>query len=206
MTKIIYAVEPLCGWCYGFSTLARELAEYYKDQLEVEIVAGGLWAEERMLPMNSRKAEAIKASNKRITALYGKTFGEAFYQRYISDTGRLDSMPGCKAITAVKRLAEDKVFAYTEKIQYLYAHDGVDMYDPKVYSKLAREMGIDGFEQLYSQEKLIKETREEFTKARALGVTSYPTLLLQHNGDLHPISTNVSSVDELVNVIDDIIK
>ena len=40
-TRLIYAFDPLCGWCYGFAPALRALRQAL-PALEVELRIGGL--------------------------------------------------------------------------------------------------------------------------------------------------------------------
>ncbi|WP_260128811.1 hypothetical protein [Elizabethkingia anophelis] len=42
MMKLIYIMDPLCGWCYGNSDNILELFEKYKNDIKFEILPGGM--------------------------------------------------------------------------------------------------------------------------------------------------------------------
>ncbi len=40
--RIIYVNDALCGWCYGFSPVITAIHEKYKDELDFEVISGGM--------------------------------------------------------------------------------------------------------------------------------------------------------------------
>lgn len=42
MSKLIYVMDPLCGWCYGNSVNTQHLYDTYKNQIDFEILPAGM--------------------------------------------------------------------------------------------------------------------------------------------------------------------
>jgi len=60
--KIIYAFDPLCGWCFGFNAVILKLKEEYNEQLNFEVKSGGLVIGNRICKI-SEKAKYLKNIN-----------------------------------------------------------------------------------------------------------------------------------------------
>ena len=41
MPTLLYVVDPMCSWCWGFTEVRREVSEAFPD-LEWQLVMGGL--------------------------------------------------------------------------------------------------------------------------------------------------------------------
>lgn len=39
---LVYCYDAYCGWCYGFSRVIKKIYEEYKDQLDFEVLSGGM--------------------------------------------------------------------------------------------------------------------------------------------------------------------
>ncbi|SFB25978.1 hypothetical protein [Clostridium frigidicarnis] len=93
--KIYYIMDPMCGWCYGFSDVITKINDRYKEDFEFTILPGGMWRDENVKKMNSELASYIKSHNKQIESLTNKHFGEGFEKNILeNEEAILDSMPG----------------------------------------------------------------------------------------------------------------
>ena len=48
--RIIYFFDTLCGWCYGFSPVIKQIADKYGDEFDFEVISGGMMMGERVQP------------------------------------------------------------------------------------------------------------------------------------------------------------
>ncbi len=48
---IIYCYDAYCGWCYGFSPVIKKIAGDYKDEMEIEVLSGGMMIGEGVMPI-----------------------------------------------------------------------------------------------------------------------------------------------------------
>jgi len=39
---LIYVVDPMCSWCWGFSPVLKELMRQYQGQISFQLMVGGL--------------------------------------------------------------------------------------------------------------------------------------------------------------------
>lgn len=205
MSKLYYVMDPMCGWCYGFSPVAKRLFEVYGEKLDMELLPAGLWLGDGVHVLNPDRCDYIRNANKRITELSGQEFGEDFYTNYFDKGIPFDSLPSCKAIITAQTLIPNRSYTFTSRIQEAFCLLGKDMNDPEVFFHIAKDMNIDGFKDYYNSEDALFKTQSAFSRAKDLGVTNYPTVLLEHKGNLHTLAVGYASFEDIEESINDIL-
>ena len=71
---LIYCYDAYCGWCYGFSDVISKIADRFKDQLEFEVLSGGMILPEKPVHIKV-SADFIAKAYKDVEATTGKKFG-----------------------------------------------------------------------------------------------------------------------------------
>lgn len=198
MKKIYYVMDVLCGWCYGISDEINGLYEEYKDKIEFEIIPGGMWTGNYTQKMNKNLAAYIIEHNGHIEKISGKRFGVGFNSLLQTEIV-LDSMPGSKALTLAKTLDKNKVFSYLKEIQNAFFVEGRDIRDKNLYVELAEKVGYDKdlFNSKWDTVELEKETQNAFAKVRELGVRSFPTVILDIDGNLSLLNQGYATKENM---------
>lgn len=198
MKKIYYVMDVLCGWCYGISDEINGLYEEYKDKIEFEIIPGGMWTGNYTQKMNKNLAAYIIEHNGHIEKISGKRFGVGFNSLLQTEIV-LDSMPGSKALTLAKTLDKNKVFSYLKEIQNAFFVEGRDIKDKNLYAELAEKVGYDKdlFNSKWDTVELEKETQNAFAKVRELGVRSFPTVILDIDGNLSLLNQGYATKENM---------
>jgi putative protein-disulfide isomerase len=201
--KLIYVGDPMCSWCYGFGKELSALTERMPD-LKLEIVVGGIRAGATDVLDEAGKRFRLQHWQ-RVEALSGLPFNrEAFMARegFVYDTE-----PVCRAVVAARRIAgETGLIAVFRALQNDFYAQGRDTTDGHVLSDIAvtalSVMGVrisaDEFYQVLEAKATHEETWRDFARARTLGVTSFPTLLVEEQGRIIPLHAGYARVDELV--------
>jgi len=202
--KLVYVGDPMCSWCYGFGRELSALIARVPD-LGLEIVVGGLRAGATDVLDEAGKRFRLPHW-KRVEALSGLPFNrEAFMARegFVYDTE-----PVCRAVVAARRIAGDRgqgLLNVFRSLQHAFYVDGLDTTDGHVLAEVAvatlRANGIavtvDQFYETWMNPETIEEARRDFARARALGVTSFPALLLERGDHVYAVSDGYASVDAL---------
>lgn len=81
--KLIYAFDPLCGWCYGFIPAIRAVTAAVPDLL-AELRMGGLVTGDRIRPYGEMAGDT-RGAQCQMTAVTGMALGERFFDRILSD-------------------------------------------------------------------------------------------------------------------------
>lgn len=185
--KLIYIGDPMCSWCYGFGqSLDAALAAL--PGLRLEIVVGGV---------RNRSTEVLDEAGKqfrlahweRVKALTGLPFNRtAFLARegFVYDTE-----PVCRAVVAARRLAgAEPLLPVFRALQHAFYVEGRDTTDALTLSEIVATAlqamqypaVTEAMLALMRDPAIVAETQAEIRRARALGVRSFPTLLVDCEG------------------------
>ena len=74
---LIYCYDAYCGWCYGFSTVMKRIAEEYADKFHIEVLSGGMILPEHERPISSM-APYIQKAHKTVEEYTGIRFGQDY--------------------------------------------------------------------------------------------------------------------------------
>ena len=179
--RLKYFFDPLCGWCYGAAPLLDAASRI--EGLELELLAGGLWARPTSLtaPMRAQ----IRAADARIGEMTGQYFGKNYLQGWLNDeTTLLDSRPPIAAWLAVQSMAPDRAQAMLTAIQRAHYVEGRRVVERDVLIEVASSLGIDrqAFESALSNvdaDAHIETTRRAMAR---LNVGGFPTAFLEREG------------------------
>ncbi|MGG9970974.1 DsbA family protein [Ferruginibacter sp. SUN002] len=180
---LIYCYDAYCGWCYGFSPIMLEIAEEYRDQLDIEVLSGGMMIGEQKMPIG-KIAPFIQSAYKRVEELTGRKFGEDFLW-HINNPDKsdwvMDSEKPAIALCIFKELFPDKQLAFASDLQYALKYEGRDLDDNEAYRHLLEKYQIHA-ETFYSKlksEEYKEKAYYEFALCKQLNVESFPQVLVQ---------------------------
>ncbi|RZA32954.1 MAG: DsbA family protein [Lysobacteraceae bacterium] len=200
--KLVYVGDPMCSWCYGFGKELTALMELHPE-LGLDIVVGGVRAGATDILDDAGKAFRL-GHWQRVQASSGLPFErDAFVarQNFVYDTE-----PVCRAVVAARRLVPDAdLLGVFRALQHAFYAEGLDTTDGHVLSAVAsatlRQAGhpVDAtaFYVTWQAAATIADTRADFAKARALGVRSFPALLLDTGAGLLEVSGGYAQVPAL---------
>jgi putative protein-disulfide isomerase len=200
--KLIYVGDPMCSWCYGFG---KELSALKARHLElsIEIIVGGVRAGATDV-LDDRGKQFRLGHWERVEQASGLPFNrKAFLAR---ENFVYDTEPICRAVVAARQIApEADQLSLFRALQHAFYVDGLDTTDGAVLAQVAvaalEKLGhvheAAAFHDEWSALATVAATRAEFTQVRALGINSFPALLLEANDQLIAISPGYAPVDEL---------
>jgi putative protein-disulfide isomerase len=200
--KLIFVADPMCSWCYGFGKELTALGESFPE-LPLEIVVGGLRAGATDVLTPDQKQFRL-GHWARVEEASGLPFNrEAFLalKNFVYDTE-----PVCRAVvTARKLVPEIDQLAVFRAIQQGFYVAGRDTTSGDVLAALGADaMTAQGhatdaasFLAAWQDPATIAEARADFAKARSWGITSFPALLLEANGQMYSISPGYTDAANL---------
>jgi len=178
---LIYVMDPLCGWCYGFSPVMQRVYDTYKEQAHFEVVTGGMVTGNEIGPIGAI-APFLKKATAQVTQHTGAEFSPKFIDTILAEgTQILTSVEPSIAVQICKSKKPDSLFAFLTSLhKEIYIH-GLKTANISDYSRLFREMGFDGskFMNDFKNKKHRDMAHRDFKKAKSLGVESYPALLMR---------------------------
>lgn len=200
MTKptLIYAYDPLCGWCFGFHPVIEKIAERFRESLHIQVIPGGLAIDDNAQTI-SEGYSYIRTALKKTEETTGVSFGENF--KLLAEEGSYfyDSEPACIAQTVVNKLAPEQALTFAGKLHNALFINGKNLNESEILGKIADESGIDSkkFQAEYRKDSIHKETREMFEWCKKMGASAFPTLLLQIEEETGLISRGYRPFDTI---------
>lgn len=181
MVKVHYFFDPMCGWCYGASSLIAELA----DMANVEMVyhPGGM-IEKQAIADAFR--QHILHADQQIARMTGEYFGEAYRQRVAgSEPFVIDSYLPIRAMLVGTELGA-KPQALLKEIQQAHYQDGKPVDKAEALEAIAVSLGLDkevwNAKMAQYDAKVLTEVKASHELMRQYRVSGYPTLILEKEG------------------------
>jgi len=198
--KIIYVYDALCGWCYGFSPVIRQLFDNYGDQLVFEVVSGGMITGDRIGPV-SDMAAYISGAYTSVENASGVKFGKKFLEETLyRDDVIFSSIEPALALSAFKALQPENAVKFASAIQTAIYYHGAEPAQPETYAELVQEFGIDKkiFLEKMNDSATFAQSEADFMRSAALGVTGFPTTFFEDaDGNLTQLSRGFTNYEKL---------
>ncbi|KPX22918.1 DsbA family protein [Pseudomonas syringae group genomosp. 3] len=181
-SRLIYVMDPMCSWCWGFAPVAQALvAQARAAGVPLHLVMGGLRAESAALEPAKRRY--ILEHWQAVEEATGQTFRleGALPEGFVYDT-----TPACLAVTAARHLDPDRAWALVGLIQRAFYSEGRDVTRPSLLAELAEQTGLSrqAFADEFDSPERQAATAADFAWAQDLGIAGFPTLLAERNGQL----------------------
>ena len=175
---VTYVFDAYCGWCYGFDAAFSRFAAEHEDQIDLQVVSGGLFTGSKVAPMGSMPY--IAASNERIASLTGVEFGDDYLRMADDPDFAMDSTAAATGFAALRGLAPGRTLEIALAMQRAFYQDGQSLSDPETYRLLAGRLGLDpaAVVAALASPQARTDAQEDFRRARAFGVDSFPTVLV----------------------------
>lgn len=191
----------MCSWCWALRPQWQRLLQQLPHNIHVVKLLGGL-APDTKEPMAGEMREHLQATWRRIEQMVpGTHFNYAFWT---STTPRRATWPACRAVIAARTQGEGWDEKMLEAIQIAYYEQARNPSDNATLIALAAEIGldVDAFTRELAAPSTQTLLQQEMTQAKALGVDSYPSLVLAINHSLWPVSIDYRSADNMLETID----
>ena len=198
--SLIYVVDPMCSWCWGFSPVFEEIVRRYQVQVNVQILLGGLRPGNKK-PFDAEKRDYVLHHWHAVHERTGQPFNFTFH---MSSDFTYDTEPPSRAVRVVRQLAPDKERAYLKAVQEAFYVQNRDVTREQVLSEIAEGRGLEQpvFLELFRNPVTKKDTWEEFAQARDWGVDGFPTLLGRHATDYAILMHGYQTLDKLAPILD----
>jgi putative protein-disulfide isomerase len=196
--KLIYVGDPMCSWCYGIAPEWQKVREEYKDKVKIEYVMGGLRPYYKK-PISEMK-DFLSEHWEHVHEASDQPFNYEILNR--SDLN-YDTEPPSRAVVVMQELNPDAVGSFFADTQSLFYYQNKDMNKSSSYHSLLKKYKVDTeeFDQLYNSDSIKEATKAEFDKAKSLGVTSFPTVLLMIDEEQYIVTQGYSTSDKMSKVI-----
>lgn len=204
---LVYAVDPLCGWCFAFVDTVAALRRTFSDDVSWEIACGGLVVGPRVSPI-AQAAGYLRAGMRAVEARTPARFGAAF--EAVLEDGRWisNSEPACRASLVVQqRFGGAAAVDFSGALATgFYGQGRVPDAIASIHAA-ATEAGIEpgAVLDLWDTDEAKALTERAFGEARSRGLSSYPSLYLRApedpprgHGDLRPVLAGWASPTDAI--------
>jgi putative protein-disulfide isomerase len=194
-SRLIYVMDPMCSWCWGFAPVVQALIEQaHARGVGVDLVVGGLRQERIAMDQAARER----------TASYWHAVHEASGQPFNFEAGLpegliYDTEPACRALVAARGLDAQAVWRLATLIQRAFYVDGRDVTLVPELVELAEAAGIPRIEfaESFDSQAVRDATAADFDWSRNLGIAGFPTLLAEHEGQLALVTNGFQPIEAL---------
>jgi putative protein-disulfide isomerase len=182
-TTLYHVHDPMCSWCWGFRSTWDQLRAHLGPEIAIVNVVGGL-APDTDEPMPMEQQHTIAGYWKDVAARTGAEFNFDFWQLC---QPRRSTYPACRAVLAAR--IQGSELAMIDAIQRAYYLRAMNPSDHDTLVALAVELKLDQSRFADELESPLIENllQQEFNLRRRLGAYSFPSLVLETGGELHPI-------------------
>lgn len=194
---LIYVHDPMCSWCWGFEPVRQKLFDAVADGFEIRRLVGGL-APDSQEPMPMAMQSGLQQTWQRIEQVIpGTSFNYDFWR---DCAPRRSTYPSNRAVIAARQQGDRFDEAMTARIQQAYYQEARNPSDDETLIELAENIGleVDAFTSSLKSEATQQLLVDEINKARSMGMDSFPSLMVEQGGGLHPLMINYTDVDAML--------
>lgn len=197
---VLYAGDPMCSWCYGFSPVLQQAMNEY-DSLPFIPIMGGMRPAALAEDMDDRMSRFLLHHWKQVEKATGRPFDYSILSRR---DFQYNTEPSCRAVVAVREMEPSRAFPYFFALQSAFYAEGRNPTDEQTFADIAEQTGIDrtAFLKAYHSEEVGYEMRQDFQLCQGLQVTGFPSMLYLEGNVAWPISRGFRELDDLRKAID----
>lgn len=204
---ITYYYDSLCGWCYGFKNVMKQIQEKYNDKVNFEVISGGLFIGERVGFINDI-APYIKGAYQTVEDRTEVLFGEGFLKKGLEENSMyLNSLPPSIALSIIKEDYPEKAMQYAALLLDGFYKDGNSASDMNIYNDYLAKVDIkdDNFLNKLADEKYIQLTINDIQTAHEKSVNGFPSLVLTQNDTSITLANGYVDFEELDTKIEELL-
>jgi putative protein-disulfide isomerase len=193
--RLLYVMDPMCSWCWGFAPVLESLAEQAATAgVRLDLVMGGLRRE--TLPIDAAARVRYLGYWQAVNASTGQLFN---FNDGLPEGLVYDTEPACRALVTARSLAPELVWPLAQLIQRAFYTQGVDVTRASVLVELAERAGIarSEFADAFDSAAQRAATAADCSWAQNLGISGFPTLLAERNGQLALLTNGYQPLEVL---------
>lgn len=195
-TRLLYVMDPMCSWCWGFAPVLDALVEQARAHgVELHLIAGGL---------RTGSGAALDAKTRSYILEHWQAVAEATGQPFtfegaLPDGFVYDTEPVCRALVTARNLDPQSAWPLVKLIQQAFYAQGRDVTQASVLLELAEQAGLPRivFAEAYDSAEQHASTAADFTWVQGLGIAGFPTVLAERDGQLALLTNGYQPIESL---------
>jgi putative protein-disulfide isomerase len=203
--EVIYVYDALCGWCYGFRPVMKELHDRFSNDVDFLVLSGGMIRDDREGPV-SAIAPYIRSAYKDVEKASGVKFGEKFIDGLLNDPDAVfTSVPAARALAVMRIEKPARSLEYASDIQHGIYYEGMPASDSHGFAEIAVRYGADAdaFSEKMSSSEIEEIIAYEFHLVENLGITGFPSVLIRKENKLEVLARGFITFDSLAQRLSD---
>jgi putative protein-disulfide isomerase len=199
--ELIYVGDPQCSWCWGFAPIKSQIEDMCRGRAVLTLVVGGLHAD---------WTEPADAERKGFLRDHWKEVGERTGQPFIYDILDVEGLTygteaSCRAAVTVRQMeGNDAALQFFTGLQRAYYAESRDVTSNDVLADIAAEFGHDrrAFAELFAAPETGQRTIADFQFAQRLGVTGFPTVLINDEKGYAYLTMGYQPIEQLGHIVE----
>jgi putative protein-disulfide isomerase len=194
-TTLWYFADPMCSWCWGFTTVLEEIGDAFGNRLAVRLVMGGLRPGTKE-PMTRTMRDEILHHWHEVQRWTGQVFS---YEGAMPDGFVYNTEPPSRAVVAAGLIQSEAGRPFFHSIQAAFYMTNRDVTKTEELVHLAEQAGFkaDTFRDVFESDQARSATLSQFRHAREWAVSSFPTVVMQKGGELKLLTRGYQAFDDL---------
>jgi len=192
-TKLLYIVDPMCSWCYGFKAALDEVLPELHPDIEPELVMGGL-APDSDEPMDDETQAYVQKAWHAVAEQTGASFNHDFWTQCAP---RRSTYPSCRAVIVAREV--DLAWEMLAAIQSAYYQEARNPSDEQTLVELAETLGIDGeaFRGRFREPEIEEALQAHLALRTQLRAMSFPSMAISQGRKTKLIASGCLEAGEL---------
>lgn len=192
-----YVGDPMCSWCWGVASAIKALEAWCQAHgFRFVVTAGGLRAgggDE----WNSAFRRFLRDEWKHIHNVTGQPFSYALLER---DAFDYDTEPACRAVVSASLIRPEAKLTFFHATQSKFYTESGDPKEVDFYQSVCEKTAIPftDFKTVFESERAALETTAEFTRARQLGVSAFPSFLVEKSGVIRNVACGYINEHDII--------
>ncbi|MDH3246439.1 MAG: DsbA family protein [Saprospiraceae bacterium] len=199
--QLVYFVDPLCSWCYGFGPELTKVVAALPDA-ELQLVMGGL------RPEGTEVIADMKDFLKEHWDHVQQRSGQPFSYKILEDPDFVyNTEPPCRAVVVVRHMDRKKEFDFLKALQmaFYYGNRPVTQLGELLSVVQAHDLNQDTFTSLFESDEFRSKTLQDFQYSAQLGVRGFPTLLLKVEDRLETLCIGFQESEKILRRLENLL-
>lgn len=193
--ELIYIADPMCSWCWGFSPVITQVADFIRPHASLRVLPGGLQMDKQM-PLSQHEADEILHHWQQVAKVTGQPFD---FERPPTTDFVYNTEPGCRALSVMIRERPACGLDYLKSLQQAYYVGRRDLKDEQVLADYAVSYGVgrDTFLARFNDPAAREALGEDIHFVRRCGIEGYPSVLLRTDQRIQRLTIGYQPFAEL---------
>ena len=197
--QLVYFASPMCSWCWGFSPVIQQLNKSSAvSNMSLVLTPFRIDTTE---PMNEALRSYVLGQWEKVHQATQQPFDFRFA---MPDDFIYNTHLACMAIKAFRIQFPNQELNYFHALQHAYYTENKDLTKQDTLINIAASFSVDIelFTNSLCDESITEDLGQDFSFCQKLAVQSYPTLLIEREGDYALLANGYTKYQEVMRRIE----